>query len=153
MEYIIFCICSVVIARYVEKKSRVVSIAHDILFILLSFAFFFATNNAYIVNIVLRIVDKDIYNTIHSALVNSSFFIKVGFSSLFIIEVVIYSIMALAAVIIFIKSLKEEAKKIRIKTLNDIKLLTSALQKEEKQNVSIIPHTEYKYLLNCKLQN
>ena len=115
MEYIIFCICSVVIARYVEKKSRVVAIAHDILFILLSFAFFFASNNPTISSIVLGIVNKDIYNTIHNALVQSSHFIRGGFSVLFIIEGTICFVTAFASIIIFIRSLKELCKKIHIK--------------------------------------
>ena len=153
MEYIIFCICSVVIARYVEKKSRIVAIAHDILFILLSFAFFFASNNPTISSIVLRIVNKDIYNTVHNALVQSSYFIRGGFSVFFIIEGSICLIAAIASIIIFIKSLKELAKKIRIKTLNDVKLVVRYIVKDEKPSVYNIHNNEYKYLLNCKLQN
>lgn len=153
MEYLIFCLCSIILARYIEKKSRVIAIAHDILFIALSMAFFFATDNKNVVNIVLKIVDKDIYNTIHIALVESQTYINIGFSTFFIIEAIIFTTIALAAVIVFIKSLKEEAKKIRIKTLNNIKLLSSILKKEEEHSTYIIPRTENKYLLNCKFQN
>ena len=153
MEYLIFCLCSIILARYIEKKSRVIAIAHDILFIALSMAFFFATDNKNVVNIVLKIVDKDIYNTIHVALVESQTYINIGFSTFFIIEAIIFTTIALAAVIVFIKSLKEEAKKIRIKTLNNIKLLSSILKKEEEHSTYIIPRTENKHLLNCKFQN
>lgn len=153
MEYIVFCLCSIIVARYVEKKSRVVSIAHDILFILLSFAFFFATNNKYIVDVVVRIVGKDFYNTVHTAITASTPFLRFGFSSLFVIEFMIFFIFALAAIIIFIKGLKETSKKIRLKTLNDVKLLGSILKKEDQPTKETVKYSQYKYLLNCKFNN
>ena len=153
MEYIIFCICSIIVARYVEKKSRIISIAHDILFILLSFAFFFATNNKYIVDVVMKVVGKDIYTTIHEAITASSTYIRFGFSTLFIIEFTILFIVALAAIIIFIKSLKETAKKIRVKTLNDIKLVVMTLKKEDNPTKESVQYSQNKYLLNCKFNN
>ena len=153
MEYIIFCICSVILARFLEKKSRVISIAHDILFILLSLSFFFATNNSYIASITMKVVGKDIYTTIHEAMTASSMYIRFGFSTFFIIEVTIIGIVATVAIILFIRSLKETAKKIRVKTLNDIKLIVVALKQEETPAKETIKYSQNKFLLNCRFNN
>ena len=153
MEYIVFCICSIIIARYVEKKSRVISIAHDILFIFLSIAFFFATNNSYIANVAIKVVGNSYYEMIHGALTDSSIFIIQGFSTLFIIEFAIMFIIAMVTIVAFIKGFKKMAKKIRVKSLNDVKLLTSCLNKEEKPSKERIQLTQHKYLLDCQLLN
>ena len=153
MEYIIFCVCSIIVARFLEKTSRVVSVAHDILFIVLSFAFFFATNNPHIAALTMRIVGKDIYTTLHTALIESQNYVHLGMSVLFIIEGVVITITTIAAIIIFVKSLKEVVKSIKIKTINDIDL---SLFKEDESyipNKTISNNNQNRYLLNCCLLN
>ena len=153
MEYIIFCICSIIVARYLEKTSRIASIAHDILFIVLSFAFFFATKNAFISSIVIKVVGQEIYNSLHNAMLDSQQYVKLGFSVLFIVEGTVLIIATAAAIIIFVKSLKNIVKSMKIKTINDIDLSSF------KEGTSFTPNkTAYKnnqntYLLKCSLLN
>ena len=153
MEYIIFCICSIIVARYLEKTSRIASIAHDILFIVLSFAFFFSTKNAYISSIVIKVVGQSLYNTIHSAILDSQHYVNLGFSVLFIIEGTVLLIATAAAIIIFVKSLKDIVKSVKIKTINDID--TSLFKEEGNYNPNKIvnKNNQNRYLLNCCLLN
>ena len=101
----------------------------------------------------MKVVGKDIYTTIHEAMTASSMYIRFGFSTFFIIEVTIIGIVATVAIILFIRSLKETAKKIRVKTLNDIKLIVVALKQEETPAKETIKYSQNKFLLNCRFNN
>ena len=153
MEYIIFCICSIILARYLEKTSRVVSVAHDILFIVLSAAFFFVTDNAYISSLAIRVVGSDYYTTIHEALIDSQKYVNLGFSTLFIIESVIILITSVAAVIVFIKSLKEVVKSIKVPTIKDLDLSSLKNEEDNLPNKIVKINNQNKYLLKCCFLN
>ena len=152
MEYIVFCICSIVLARFLEKTSRVISVAHDILFIVLSFAFFFSTNNPTIVSIVVKVVGQEFYNTLHSAAIDTQVYAKLGFSVFFVVESLVILIVSIAAIIIFIKSLKHVVKSVKVKTINDINLSSFDEEMPLSSNKTVIKN-QNRYSLKCCLLN
>ena len=152
MEYIVFCICSIVLARFLEKTSRVISVAHDILFIVLSFAFFFSTNNPTIVSIVVKVVGQEFYNTLHSAAIDTQAYAKLGFSVFFVVESLVILIVSIAAIIIFIKSLKHVVKSVKVKTINDINLSSFDEEMPLSSNKTVIKN-QNRYSLKCCLLN
>lgn len=114
VEFFILLICSIFIARFLEKKYRVASVAHAILFIILSLVYLFASKNSYISFGLTNIVGEKAYHVIHEMLVDNVKFFNSGISALLITEIVTYTIVSVFAVVAAIKGIKKLVKCIKI---------------------------------------
>ena len=114
VELIILLICSVFIARFLEKKYRVASVAHAILFIALSLVYLFASKNSYISFALTNIVGEKAYHVIHEMLVDNVKFFNSGISALLITEIVTFAIVSIFGVVAAIKGIKKLVKFIKL---------------------------------------
>ena len=116
MEVILILICSVLAARFLEKKMRVASIAHAILFICCSVFYFFGSDFKLFAYAAKNMIGENNYAVIHSALKDGVRFVNFSLSGIYVIEVLVFGTIAIVSTILFIKGLKKVAKKIHIKS-------------------------------------
>ena len=113
-ELILLIVLSIIIAAYLEKRSSIATIAHAILFIGLSFDFLFATDLRFIQEAMINICGKDFYYNIHEAMVEPAKFIGLSVGTFAIVEISILVVLPFVSIVIFIKKIREEFKKLRV---------------------------------------
>lgn len=150
-EFILLVICSIFLARYLEKRSKIISAAHAILFIVLMVFYFFNTEFPLVVKAATNMFGVDNYKVIHEAFVESSMYSRIGFSSLFAIEIVINSTIAIVSIIATIKAFKLIVKE--YKFYNDFKLNQNIQKSEYYPRAKDVKCSFRTYLLNCSLLN
>ena len=150
-EFILLVICSIFLARYLEKRSKIISAAHAILFIVLMVFYFFTTNNVLVAQAATNMFGENNYKIVHEAFVESSMYSRIGFSSLFVIEIVINSTIAIVSVIATIKAFKLIVKE--YKFYNDFKFDQNIQKCEYYPRAKDVKCSKRTYLLNCCLLN
>ena len=116
MEVALILICSVLAARFLEKRMRVASIAHAILFIVCSVFYLFGSEFKLFVFAAQNMIGKNNYAIIHSALKEGVTFVNFSLSSIYVIEVIVFGTIAIVSTVLFIKGLQKAAKRIKIKS-------------------------------------
>ena len=114
-ELIILVICSIVIARFLEKKYRAASVAHAILFIVLSLTYIFASDFPLFVMVGKTWIGNTYYQQLHQALRGGVMIVNISMSALFVVELVTFAIAAIVSVVALIKWIKKLSKIIRTK--------------------------------------
>lgn len=120
MDLILLCICSVIIARCLERRMRVASIAHAILFIVLAFFFLFTTDFKAINYAMSNMFGEKNFLIIRNALLDASPFYRSAISTLFIMDIVIEIMACIAAIIVLVKSFRKFSKGINLKKVQII---------------------------------
>ena len=111
MNLVLLCFCSIVVARYFEKRMKVASIAHSILFIIMAFFFLFDSGFSLIDEAMINIFGKNNFILIHDALVQASPIYQGTISVLLIMEIVVYATLSFIAIIALIKGIKKAIAK------------------------------------------
>ena len=125
MQLILLLISSVIIARFVEKKSRVISVAHAILFtVLLVFTIFTSDNPAILLALDNLFPDKELLSIFTEALKDSSSVFTLSFSVLFTLEMTVIASTCIAVAISIRKAIKAIRQAMRIYGTN-VRSLTS----------------------------
>ena len=114
MDLILLCFCSVIIARCLEKRMRVASVAHAILFIVLFFFSLFTSGFAMIDQAMINTFGKDLFETVRDTLNETSPVYRSIFGSLFIIDLAIDIMTSIAVIILIIKGFKKFSKVVKL---------------------------------------
>ena len=114
MDLILFGVCSVIIARCLEKRMRVASVAHAILFIVLFFFSLFTSGFPMIDQAMINTFGKDLFETVRDTLNETSPVYRSIFGSLFIIDLAIDIMTSIAVIILIIKGFKKFSKVVKL---------------------------------------
>ena len=116
MELILLIIASVLIARFLERtKYRVAVMAHAVLFIFLSFVYFFGTDLALFARLGRFWFGAKAYDFLHEAFATSSDGLSLGFTAFFVVEIVLLLSIAALAMIAMVRSYKRILKLVRMR--------------------------------------
>ena len=150
-EFVLLIICSIFLARYLEKRSKIISTAHAILFIVLMVFYFFTSEHPLIATAAHNVLG-DNYKFIHEAFVESAHYSRAGFSTLFIVEIVINLTISVVGVIGAIKAFKLIVKE---EKLYDYFNATTnhAVEYVTYPHKTDIKCSNRTYLLNCCFRN
>ena len=152
MDLILLIVCSIIIARCLERRMRVASVAHSIMFIVLAFFMLFTTNFALINQAMINIFGENIFNIVREALIDGSHLYRGTFSVLFFIDVVIDVIACITAIVVSVKAYKKffknlDIKKVRVYIDNFIKSIRLL------PNKVLIENNRNQYLVLQQLRN
>ncbi len=152
MDLILLCVCSIVIARCLERKMRVASVAHAILFIVLAFFSLFTTDLKLVSQAMINVMSEEKYVIIRNALMSASHFYRGAFSVLFIIDVAIEVMACIAAIILIVKGYKKFFKKI---DLQKVRIYIKNIVQEFRllPNKVLINNNRNQYLVLQQLRN
>lgn len=142
IQFFCFIILSIITAAFIEKRYKVATISHAILFIFLSFVYLFTTNFDPIVNMWINSMGEDAYINLHEALISSVIYTHSGLSALLVLELCFYVIVPLLSVVAIIDEMRKESKTIRVGNGFNIDKLLPEI------NLGINPNKDYTYTLN-----
>ena len=115
MNLILLCVSSIFLGRYLEKKMRVASVAHSVLFIFCSFLFLFNSGFKLIDTAMINIFGEEIFYIVQDTLIATSKIHNVVISSFLMIEFFNYIMTSLVAVVVIIKGFKKLLEKYRVR--------------------------------------
>ena len=119
-SYIILIICSIFIARFLEKRYKVATICHAILFIVASVIHLFTSDVGFTMYAMQNIVGKYWYPIIRSSFEGGAWIFNLSVSSLFVVEFATYLILSIVAIVSLIKGFKKLVKYFQVKKNNPI---------------------------------
>jgi len=111
MNLILLCVSSIFLARFLEKRMRVASIAHAVLFIVISFAFLFNSGFALVDRAMINLFGEEDFNLVHESLVANEHLFAGSISGLLIIETITFISISIVAIIGLIKGFKKLLEK------------------------------------------
>lgn len=152
MEFVLIIICSIIAARYLEKKMKIASIAYSILFIFSSIFYIFGSDFKLFALAGKNILGANHYEIIHDALHQGIIFANFSLSAIFIIDTLIFGITIIVSTILFIKGLKKLFKKIKIST-NNLNISYQNSFEVFKPVVVTSYSSQYDYLVLGQLRN
>lgn len=117
MNLVLLCVSSIFLGRFLEKRMRVASIAHSVLFIISAFFFLFDSGFELIDYAMINIFGDEIFHMMQEALIDAGNFYGIAFSALFVLEFISYVLLCVVAIITVIKGFKKIIEKWRIKGL------------------------------------
>ena len=115
IDLILLLLLSVISARLLERKYKVASIVHAILFIVQAAIFIFTTEIPFVRYAMMNMVGKNAYNLVNSILSIPSFITIGGISAVVMVDLSILVFLPLLSIILFIDRIREEFKKVRYK--------------------------------------
>lgn len=110
MDLILLCFCSIIIARCLEKRMRIASVAYAILFIVLSFFSLFSTGFALVDQAMINIFGENLFNAIREGLMEASPIYRSAFGTLFFVSIIIDVITSITALVLIIKGFRKFSK-------------------------------------------
>ena len=116
LHIICLVITSIILANFLEKRRyAVATIAHAVLFIVLSFALLFSVEYAPIKEMCIRWIGEEYYTFLHEALVEkyNSYFAFSGLTVLLVLDIVVFVIMPVLSIAVLINDIREAYKKIK----------------------------------------
>ena len=119
-SYIILIVCSIFIARFLEKRYKVATIAHAILFIVASVIHLFTSNVSFTMYAMQNIVGKYWYEIVRSVFEEGAVFFNITISSILVVEIISYIIFSIFAIVSLIKGFKKLIKYFQVKNNNPI---------------------------------
>ncbi len=150
MKLILLCVCSVFVGRYIEKRMKIASIAHSVLFIVMAFFFLFNSGFAVIDIAMINMVGQEAFNEIHEAFVATETIYGVTLSSLFVMELAVYIILCVVAIVALVKGFKKLICKLRVR---NIVVMEDILLEEDHPTTNLINNYQGNYLVFAHLRN
>lgn len=114
MKYLLLIVCSIISARFLEKKYKVASIAHTVLFVLMSFIYLTSSEIPMIQFAMKNILTEPYYIALNEIISETIFGFHIGVSTLFIVEFITYTIVSIVSVFVAIKTIKGLVKRVRL---------------------------------------
>ena len=152
LEFIILIVFSFIIRRYLKDKYVIASAANMILFLFLSITYFFSSDFTLFVYLGKKMLGVETYEFLHGGLIDTVDAVNIGVSALAVVEIVIFSLMSIAAILTLIKGFKQLLKKLKVKNfLKKINLQRIIIHLEEP--ITLVKDGQKTYLLFCDLEN
>jgi hypothetical protein len=117
MNLVLLCVSSIFLGRFLERRMKVASIAHSILFIVASFFFLFDSGFKIIDYAMINIFGEEIFYVMQESLRSASNFYGIAFSALFVLEFISYYLICIVAIIAVIKGFRKIIERWRIRKL------------------------------------
>ena len=106
-------VCSIFLARVMEKRMKVASVAHAILFIVMSF-YYLLTSNFELIQFAMRnIFGETYYGILHNALLETAGYYQVTMFALFFVETITICFTAFLSFMLILKQMKYLMNKIQ----------------------------------------
>ena len=115
IDLILLLLLSVISARLLEKRYKVASIAHAILFIVQSAIFIFTTDISFIRVAMINLIGEKSYILVNNILSIPSFITIGGISAVVMVDLSILVFLPLLSIILFVDEIRREFKKVRYK--------------------------------------
>lgn len=145
LHLILFLVSNIIISYTIEKKSRVLNIAHSILFIFLLTLFMFVIDDPIIQSVMVRLVGSINYHELNQALIGPVAVTEVTFSAYIVFEICLFIFVTLSFIQIVDKIIEYVSeKKIDIDEINN-----EACVCENEESVVVCKRI---YLENCSLR-
>jgi len=142
---ILFLVSNIIISYTVEKKSRVLNVAHSVLFVFLLTVFMFVIDDPIIRSVMVRLVGGINYHELNEALIGPVAVAEVTFSAYMIFEICLFIFVTLSLIRIAGKIIEYiSEKKIDIDEINN-----EACVCENEDSVVVCRKI---YLENCSLR-
>lgn len=151
MNLLLLCVCSIFLARFLEGKMKVASIAHSVLFIFMGVYFLFTSENYWINFAMNNLVGEYYYNVFHDAFIEAAQVYTITMITLFVTEFIICSITALLAMRLLIKGIRYLLSKGR-NNKSFIKVFFNIGQNNEANHASL-SNKQNTYLVFSQLRN
>ena len=114
VELILLFTLSILTARFLEKRYKVASIAHSILFIVMTFVYLLVWDFTPIKEMWTSWMGEEMYDIVSGALKDPMPFFNAGISSFMVFEVFIFLVLPILSIVAFVDKFKEQIKKIVI---------------------------------------
>ena len=135
-----------------EKKYKIASILHAILFIVQLVFFLFSTDLAFIKEAMVNMIGKNAYQVVHEVLTVPSIFVNGGISALLILDVSIFIFLPLLSIVVIADKIKDTFKQINVRT--NIKIIVSYIINLVLDPIKDFKHNKNEtYLILQKLRN
>lgn len=155
LEILLLITTSIVIGSLLEKsKYRLAMIAHAVFVAFMFVAFYLASDWWVCVVSAQNVLGPDTYQIVHGAFVDSIDGISIGFSSVMILEIVVYGILIALATVSVLKAYKKVVKYLVAKKQAVRKAVASEIHESSTQlEVVDIQEASPLYLRLCQLRN
>ena len=120
-NFVLLLISSIIVARFLEKRYRIASLFHAVLFLFLALVYMFSSDSAFFVTVCKNMVGNTYYASLHEVLTQHMTTISASFSVYMIVEYVTLLIVGMVSIVATVKALKKLASKIKIDQLSDVK--------------------------------
>ena len=107
LELGLLLLTSIITARFLEKRYRLASVFHAILFIVMAVTYFFASEEPFLARLALNMLGEDGYRIVHNTMTDCLDLFHIGFSSILAVEVVIFASVSMISAIILIRGIKK----------------------------------------------
>lgn len=114
MNLVLLCICSIFLARVMEGKMKVASIAHSILFIFMAMFYLLTSNNEMITFAMKNIFGEHYYSLLHNTFTEVATGYTITMFALFIVEFIAFFVVGLVSLLGLIKAFKYILKSVRV---------------------------------------
>ena len=111
MWLVLYFIISIIIARYLDKKMRVATVFHSIMFIIITCYLLLLSNTSFIVNAFEHLLGKDTYNIFKEALYEYNTYFSAEISAFAVIESIL---LTLTVVVLSVTAVKVVNKTIEL---------------------------------------
>lgn len=151
MEIILVIICSIIAARYLERKMKVASIAYSVLFVFSSVFYLFSSDFKWFV-----IASKNIlgqyYPIVHETLRSGITIANFSLSAIIVLDTLIAFTIAVVSTIVAIKGIKKLLSKIKFKQTRLV-YKANLINDDLRPNLVQINNGRNNYLVLCQLRN
>ena len=117
MEFLLLLLCSVIIARFLEKRFKIATIAHAVLFVVIFCFYILGSDLEILVKAGINTFGEEDYSNIHGAIADNVEVLSISFSSLLVVEAFTFGVASLIAIRTAIKGLKKLIKQLEIKII------------------------------------
>ena len=114
LELIILIALSVITARLLSKRYKVASIAHSVLFIIVSAIYLFTTDVAFIKLAMVNMMGETNYEIVRDVFSAPAFYVHAGVSTILMLDMAIFVFIPLLSIIAIVKEVKEQFKELKL---------------------------------------
>ena len=115
IQFLILIFLSIITARLLDKRYKVASIAHAVLFIFVSFVISVCSDWEPLVNIYTNWMGEEYYLSLKEALEDSELYLNSGLSTITLLEVIIFIFVPLLSIFTIVEEIRERLKQARVK--------------------------------------
>ena len=152
LELILLLVISVITARLLDKRYKVASVAHAILFVFQLVMFLFRTDISLIRNLMISWMGEKSYWAFNSALTTPVSILNGGISGVLMLEFILFVFVPLLSIVAFVKDIKDTFKELKVRV--NIKIIISYIINLVLDPIKDFKHNKNEtYLILGKLLN
>lgn len=99
MDILLLCVSAILIARFADKRSSAVTVAHSVLFVVLLFFMCFTTTFPPVQNMLLELCGDNVYRCIHAVVSTPCIWVYSASAVIYVVEIILIAIVAIGAAV------------------------------------------------------